>query len=74
MKFKKSQGQTLERVTIDPRSHVFSHGQLYVALGRATKHEDVLCLVTDENRSCENENSFLTINVVQNVLLRGILQ
>ena len=57
MKFKKSQGQTLERVTIDPRSHVFSHGQLYVPLCRATKHEHVLCLITDENRSCENENS-----------------
>ena len=53
MKFKKSQGQTLERVTIDPRSHVFSHEQLYVPLCRATKHEHVLCLITDENRSCE---------------------
>ena len=73
MTFNKSQGQTLNRVSIDLRSHAFTHGQLYVALGRATKREDVLCLVTDEQRSCDNEDYFLTANVVHDVLLRGVL-
>ena len=73
MTFNKSQGQTLKRVSIDLRSHAFTHGQLYVALGRPTKREDVLCLVTDEQRSCDNEDWFLTVNVVHDVLLRGVL-
>ena len=73
MTFNKSQGQTLKRVSIDLRSHAFTHGELYVALGRATKREDVLCLVTDEQRSCDNEDLFLTVNVVHDVLLRGVV-
>ena len=38
-----------------------------------TKREDVLCLVTEENRSCDNEDLFFTMNVVHDVLLRGVL-
>ena len=32
-----------------------------------------ICLVTDEQRSCDNEDWFLTVNVVHDVLLRGVL-
>jgi ATP-dependent DNA helicase PIF1 len=41
MTINKSQGQTLGKVGICLRSQVFSHGQLYVALSRATSPADI---------------------------------
>ena len=43
----KSQGQSVERVGIDLRSQVFSHGQLYVALSRATSPNRIKILLPD---------------------------
>ena len=72
MTFNKSQGQTLSRVSIDLRHNVFSHGQLVVAFGRATRRSDVLALVTKQNQSKSNDNVHHTLNVVHEILLRGI--
>lgn len=44
----KSQGQTLNRVGVDLRSDVFSHGQLYAALGRVRKSCDLKVLVPQQ--------------------------
>ncbi|KAK9501553.1 hypothetical protein O3M35_012258 [Rhynocoris fuscipes] len=44
----KSQGQTLDCVGIDLRSDVFSHGQLYVALGRIRNSENLRILLPSE--------------------------
>jgi len=49
----KSQGQTVRYVGIDLREPVFAHGQLYVALSRATSHKRVKIVLpstTSENR------------------------
>ena len=45
----KAQGQTVRYVGIDLREPVFSHGQLYVALSRATSHKRVKILLPDSN-------------------------
>ena len=37
-----SQGQTYDRIGIDLTTPVFTHGQLYTALSRVRRHEDVL--------------------------------
>lgn len=44
----KSQGQSVKRVGLDLRSPVFGHGQLYVALSRAT-HRDRIRVLTSED-------------------------
>lgn len=53
------QGLTLDRVALDLRADFFSHGQLYVALGRVCRREDILILTTklrtlDETALCKN--------------------
>ncbi|XP_046395741.1 ATP-dependent DNA helicase PIF1-like [Ischnura elegans] len=62
----KSQGQTLEKVGVDLRSDVFSHGQLYVALGRVRSVNDVKVLVTENRVSNDRAH---TINIVMKELL-----
>jgi hypothetical protein len=54
----KAQGQSVKYVGIDLRTPVFSHGQLYVALSRATSRRRVTILLPSRNR--ENR----TLNVV----------
>ncbi|KAL6579387.1 hypothetical protein OROMI_009603 [Orobanche minor] len=45
MTFNKSQGQTLDKVGLYLPEPVFSHGQLYVALSRARKADDIKILI-----------------------------
>jgi len=54
----KSQGQSVKYVGLDLRSPVFSHGQLYVALSRATSPSQIKILLPSD---CHNS---LTLNVV----------
>ena len=42
--FNKSQGKTLQRAVVDVRSPVFAHGQLYVALSRVRRRQDIRLL------------------------------
>ena len=53
MTINKSQGQTLQKVGLDLRYDVFTHGQLYVALSRTTSRENIMCLVKT-NRLIDN--------------------
>jgi hypothetical protein len=50
MTINKSQGQTFDKVGINLKTPVFSHGQLYVAFSRAKRSSDVKVSVTDSDR------------------------
>lgn len=52
----KAQGKTLDRVIIDIDRGAFAHGQLYVALSRTRKKEDMLI----KNSLCEDDIIFST--------------
>ncbi|PIA65182.1 hypothetical protein AQUCO_00100579v1 [Aquilegia coerulea] len=49
MTINKSQGQSVKYVGIDLRNHVFSHGQLYVALSRCTSSNRISVLLGNED-------------------------
>jgi hypothetical protein len=49
MTMNKSQGQSLRYVGVDLREEVSSHGQLYVALSRATSGDRVSVLLPETN-------------------------
>ncbi|XP_074315741.1 uncharacterized protein LOC141651951 [Silene latifolia] len=53
MTINKAQGQTLHKVGIFLPNSVFSHGQLYVALSRAKKREDVTVAISPQNSTDE---------------------
>jgi ATP-dependent exoDNAse (exonuclease V) alpha subunit len=55
MTVNKAQGQSLDIVGIDLRTSSFTHGQLYVALSRATDVNKLRILQTEE-RGRETEN------------------
>jgi len=46
----KAQGQSVKKVGIDLRIPVFSHGQLYVALSRATSSQNISVLLPDVDK------------------------
>ncbi|TFK82100.1 hypothetical protein K466DRAFT_500902 [Polyporus arcularius HHB13444] len=48
MSINKAQGQSVKYVGLDLRVPVFSHGQLYVALSRATSPDHIHVLLTDD--------------------------
>jgi hypothetical protein len=50
MTINKSQGQSVKVVGLDLRTPVFAHGQLYVALSRATSRQYVRILLPEEAR------------------------
>jgi hypothetical protein len=52
----KSQGQSVKFVGLDLRIPVFSHGQLYVALSRATTEQRIKVLLPDNATTDETTN------------------
>ncbi|KAL4564069.1 hypothetical protein LXL04_028119 [Taraxacum kok-saghyz] len=68
MTINKSQGQSLEKIGVYLPQPVFSHGQLYVALSRATSPESIKALIVDEN----NQQTNKTKNIVFQSLLREV--
>lgn len=68
----RSQGQTFEHVGIALTEPVFAHGQLYVALSRATHEENLHVAITPtEDQGCldANRDSIYTLNIVYKELL-----
>lgn len=64
MTINKAQGQTLRYAGVDLRKHVFSHGQLYVALSRVRHRNNIRILWNHPNND----------NVTANVIFRAIYQ
>jgi hypothetical protein len=59
----KSQGQSVRHVGLYLRFPVFAHGQLYVALSRATSPHNIKILLPDDAAEC------LTTNIVYDEVL-----
>lgn len=56
MSINKAQGQSVKFVGLDLRVPVFSHGQLYVALSRATCGRRVRILLPPDGQTAETKN------------------
>lgn len=52
----KAQGQTLEKVGLDLRKNVFSHGQLYVALSRVRTWKALKVKLDEKNADRKTKN------------------
>jgi hypothetical protein len=65
MTINKSQGQTLSRVGLYLKKPVFTHGQLYVAISRATSRSGLRILIENDDGSCGTQ----TRNVVYHEVL-----
>nr|KAJ0202943.1 hypothetical protein LSAT_V11C500259670 [Lactuca sativa] len=65
MTIKKSQGQSLKKVGLYLTNSVFTHGQLYVALSRATSQDSIKILLQQEEA--------LPFNCTRNVVFKDLL-
>ena len=68
MSINKAQGQSLQRFGVYLPKPVFSHGQLYVALSRATNPENIKILILDSKKKNEQYT-----NLTKNVVYKNIL-
>lgn len=69
MTVNKAQGQTIPHVGVYLPNPVFSHGQLYVALSRATTRSNVKILAAGEMVLSKNSNETYTKNIVYKEVL-----
>ena len=72
MTINKSQGQTLERVGLYLHDHVFTHGQLYVALSRVTSYNGIKILINKQDTEEYNNSMQHTKNIVYQEIFNDI--
>lgn len=70
----KSQGQTFEKIGINLKSPVFTHGQLYTALSRCTTRENIKIFVENSTTQGKREslNKTFAINIVYSEIYKKI--
>nr|KAJ0206588.1 hypothetical protein LSAT_V11C500249600 [Lactuca sativa] len=66
MTINKSQGQSLRRIGVYLPQPMFSHGQLYIALSRATSPDSIKILIQTNNPTQENHT--------KNVVFKDLMQ
>jgi ATP-dependent DNA helicase PIF1 len=81
MMINKAQGQTIPIIGVHLPEPVFSHGQLYVALSRATAKSNIKILAFKDDRKDKNKNPkkrkiseslvTTTLNIVYKEVLSG---
>lgn len=71
MTINKSQGQTLDSVGLYLPTPVFSHGQLFVALSRVKRPNDIKVLIPPETSTIEGEEGTYTSNVVYSKIFQN---
>ena len=64
MSINKAQGQSVKHVGLDLRVPVFTHGQLYVALSRATSHSRIRILLAPDPDTGQPAAHAKTLNIV----------
>eukprot|EP01084_Bolivina_argentea_P056989 104199_1 len=76
MTIHKSQGQSLDRVSMYLPNPVFAHGQLYTGLSRVRDPQKLNILIenTNEHGFFDDLNGWYTRNIVYKQALRGIFQ
>jgi PIF1-like helicase/Helitron helicase-like domain at N-terminus len=65
----KSQGQSYEKIGIYLNRPCFAHGQLYVAMSRVSRLEDISFCVKQGGNQGKFDNKTLTLNIVDPVIL-----
>ena len=71
MTINKAQGQTLKHVGVFLPEPVFGHGQLYVALSRATSRKNLVILVSN-GRKFQGDDNVYTKNIVYKDVLKAL--
>ena len=69
MTINKAQGQTIPNVGVYLPDPVFSHGQLYVALSRATSRSNIKILAALEKKDDSESTRTFTKNIVYKEVL-----
>ena len=73
MTINKSQGQTIPNVGVYLPEPIFSHGQLYVALSRATAKANIKVLVVPANEDKKKNNLKRSETYTKNIVYKEVL-
>ena len=72
--YNKSQGQTLMKVLLDVRSHLFNHGSLYVGLSRVQLYSNVAFFLNDLRILKRPHHVYNDCPVIRNIVYAEVLQ
>jgi len=72
--YNKSQGQTLIKVLLDVRSHLFNHGSLYVGLSRVQLYSNVAFFLNDLRIYQNPAHKYCGSPIIRNIVYDEVLQ
>ncbi|XP_062232817.1 uncharacterized protein LOC133930144 [Phragmites australis] len=73
MKINKAQGKTIPNVGVYLPQPVFSHGQLYIILSRATARRNIKILVTPDDCKKKEKRSKMSGTCTNNIIYKEVL-